>query len=422
MQLSPYISLVRNNHDFRRVWLSQVISNLGDWFGVLAIYALIIEYSGSEFLLGLIIVIKMMSFGLFSPFAGFIADRFDRRTLMIICDFGRGFAVLGFLLVRSPEMLWLIYVFTAIQMMFAAVFEPAKQSSIPNITSGDELVRANILSNLSWSIIFTTGMGLGGLATAFFGTDVVFAVNGAGYILSTIFIFRATIPHVRTQETLDNLKDPIKGILDGYRYIWKTGRVFRPALVKGVMSMFLGALVYLLILISEQILMMGSIGLGLLYAARGLGTAAGPIALRNFFPDESKWITYMGFALMLPGVCYLVVGVTESLILMLIVVFIGHCGSGANWVSSTVLLQKRAPDQFRGRVFSAEFLLFTMAQSVSVTIVSLLLDYEIITLVTAIHGLAIGLIAFGFIWLLTIARLEQRSNGVYEQQELQSED
>jgi MFS family permease len=406
---NPYIRLIRENHDFRRVWLSQVISNLGDWFGVLAVYSLIIDYSGSELLLGLIIVIKMMSFAAFSPFAGYIADRFDRRTLMILCDFGRGAAVLSFLLVRSPDLLWLIYVMTSVQMMFASVFLPTKQASIPNIThSDDELVRANILSNLSWSIIFTSGMGLGGLATAAFGTDMVFIINGLGYILSTIFIFRATIPHVQDEETKESLRRPIRGILDGYRYIWKTGAVFRPALAKGCMSILLGSLVYMLILISDDVLMMGSVGLGMLYAARGAGTAVGPLLLRRFFAQESRWVSYMGMAMITAGACYMMVGLTSSLIIMLLFVFVAHTASGVNWVSSTVLLQQRAPNRFRGRVFSSEFLLFTVSQSMSTLAVSLLLEHEIITLETAIQGAAGLLMLMGAGWLLSVARAEKQ--------------
>lgn len=406
---NPYVRLVRENHNFRRVWLSQVISNLGDWFGVLAVYSLIIDYSGSELLLGLIIVIKMMSFAVFSPFAGYIADRFDRRTVMILCDFGRGAAVLTFLLVRSPDLLWLIYVMTAVQMMFASVFLPAKQASIPNIThSEDELVRANVLSNLSWSIIFTSGMGLGGLATAAFGTDAVFIINGLGYILSTIFIFRATIPHVQDESTKESLRRPIKGILDGYAYIWKTGAVFRPALAKGSMSILLGALVYMLILVSDDILMMGSVGLGMLYAARGAGTAVGPLLLRRYFPDESRWVTYMGLAMVTAGACYMMMGLTGSLLIMLLFVFLAHTASGVNWVSSTVLLQQRASDRFRGRVFSSEFLLFTVAQSMSTLTVSLLLEHNIITLETAIRGAAGLLMLMGLSWLLSVGRAEKR--------------
>ncbi|HBX66171.1 MAG TPA: MFS transporter, partial [Balneolaceae bacterium] len=108
--LRPYLTLIKENKDFRRLWISQSISNFGDWFGLLALYAIIGKYSDSEFLLGLIIVVKMLSLALFSPFAGYIADRFNRRNLMIWCDLLRGLAVLGIILVQSVEMLWLAYV------------------------------------------------------------------------------------------------------------------------------------------------------------------------------------------------------------------------------------------------------------------------------------------------------------------------
>ena len=121
--IRPYINLVSNNQNYRRLWLSQIVSNFGDWFGILAVYALITRYSDSEFLLGLIIVVKMMSLASFSPFAGYLTDRFDRRRIMMLCDVVRGLIVLGFLLVVSYETLWMAYVLTAMQMMFSAILD-----------------------------------------------------------------------------------------------------------------------------------------------------------------------------------------------------------------------------------------------------------------------------------------------------------
>lgn len=405
-KLQPYYQLLRFNHSFRRLWLSQIISNFGDWFGILAVYTLILRYSDSEFLLGLILVIKFMSFAFFSPFAGYIADRFDRRTLLILCDFGRGFIVLGFMLVNSADLLWLVYVLTATQMMLSAVFEPAKQSSIPNITKGEELMLANVVSTMSWSVIFTTGMGIGGLATSYLGTDAVFIINAASYIGSTWFIFNAHIPHKRDKKLLESLQNPLSGIMDGFRYMLRTGYILRPALAKGTISFILGGLVYMLILISEEVLMMGTIGLGILYAGRGLGTAIGPVLVRRFIKDDRKWITTMGMAMVTTGICYLILGQTDMLWLMVIFVVLAHCGSGANWVMSTVMLQKRAPDDLRGRVFSSEWLFFTVTQSISVLTSSLLLDYNILTLRELMFIFSFLLIITGIIWLLTISRKE----------------
>ncbi|MEX0779154.1 MAG: MFS transporter [Balneolales bacterium] len=402
----PYYQLLRHNHSFRGLWLSQVISNFGDWFGILAVYTLILRYSDSEFLLGLIIVIKFLSFASFSPIGGYIADRFDRRTLLILCDFGRGFIVLGFLLVTSANLLWLIYVLTAVQMMLSAIFEPAKQSSIPNITKGEELMLANVVSTMSWSVIFTTGMGIGGIATAYFGTDAVFILNAASYIGSTWFVYKINIPHDRDQRLLESLKNPLTGIMDGFRYMFSTGHILRPALAKGTISFILGGMVYMLILVSEEVLLMGTVGLGFLYASRGIGTAIGPVLVRRFIKDDRKWITVMGLAMITTGFCYLIVGQTDLLWLMVIFVVLAHCGSGANWVMSTVMLQKRAPDSLRGRVFSSEWLFFTVTQSVSVLTASVLLDYNILTLRELMLIFSFLLILTGSIWLLTISRKE----------------
>ena len=406
--IRPYIDLVSNNQNYRRLWLSQIISNFGDWFGILAVYALITKYSDSEFLLGLIIIVKMMSLASFSPFAGYITDRFDRRHLMILCDLLRGVIVLGLLLVVSYQTLWLAYVLTALQMMLSAVFEPAKTSSIPNVTTERELVNANVLSAASWSIIFTIGMGIGGLATAWLGTDLVFIINACSYALSALFIYRAVIPQKKMEETeRKRTRNPLTGIKEGFQYLFRTHKVLRPTLAKGCFTMFLGALTYMLILVSEDVLMMGSIGLGLLYSARGVGTGIGPVIGRRIFNQESDWVRAMGFCMIFAGVMYSVVGLTTSLGLMLLFVFIAHAASGANWVMSTVLLQRRTPDTFRGRIFSTEWLLFTLAQSASVMIASWILENNWLTIQQAMVVFALGLSMAGLIWHFTITQQEK---------------
>lgn len=412
-KVRPYIDLVSYNQNYRRLWLSQVVSNFGDWFGILAVYALITQYSDSEFLLGLIIVVKMMSLATFSPFAGYITDRFNRRKIMIACDLIRGLLVLGLLLVVSYETLWLAYVLTALQMMFSAIFEPAKTSSIPNVTTEKELVDANVLSAASWSIIFTIGMGIGGLATAGLGTDLVFIINAFSYALSAWFIFRAVIPQKRMDEAeFQRTRNPLIGIKEGFQYLFSNHQVLRPTLAKGVFTMCLGGLTYMLILVSEEVLMMGSIGLGLLYSARGVGTGIGPIIGRRIFSRERDWVRAMGFAMIFGGLMYSVVGLTTSLAMMMLFVFIAHAASGANWVMSTVLLQRRTPDTFRGRIFSTEWLLFTLTQSASVIIASWVLENEWLTIQETMIVYAVMLSVSGLIWHITVTQNEQ----VYQQQ------
>lgn len=388
------------------------MSNFGDWFGLLALYAVIAKYSDSELLLGLIIVVKMLSLAFFSPFAGYLADRFNRRKLMIFCDFARAAAIIGILLVRSPETLWIAFVLTSIQMMLSALFEPAKTSSIPNVTTQEQLVDANVISTATWSIIFTSGMALGGFATEFLGTNLVFILDAFSYLISAWFLYKAVIPQVeQSAEEKHRTRNPLIGIKEGFSYLTSNRHILRPSIAKGTSTMFLGGLVYLLIIVSEDVLKMGSIGLGLLYAARGFGTGVGPIVGRRLFRDQKDWVMVMGFSILTTGVMYVVVGWSMSILLMILFVFLAHTASGANWVMSTILLQQRTTDTFRGRIFSTEWLLFTVANSFSVMIAATCLEFELISVKPLIMIYGGIMIVAGLVWTLSVTKQEK----VYQQ-------
>jgi len=416
--VKPYVELVKTNENYRRLWLAQVVSNFGDWFGILAIYALIQQYSNSELLLGLIIVVKTLSLAFSSPFAGHITDRMNRRKLMIWCDIIRAVVVVGFLLIVSFQLLWLAYVLMAVQMIFSAIFEPAKTSSIPNVTTSDELVIANILSAASWSIIFTSAMAVGGFATAWLGIDAVFLINSATYLISAIFIYRAVIPQTEmSREEKHRTKNPLTGIGEGFQFLKDNPGVMRPTMAKGMFTSCVGALVYLLILIAEDILLMGSIGLGVLYAARGVGTGIGPVIGRRIFIEESTWVKAMGYCMVFGGLMYALLSGMESLIWISLLVMAAHIASGANWVMSTVLLQRRAPDTFRGRVFSTEWLLFTLSQSVSVTFAAIMLEFDILSIRQTVLLFSLLLVGIGIFWLLKIAPAEKTYTSPAQQKE-----
>lgn len=415
---TPFVELIKEYPSFRRLWIAQAISNFGDWFGLLALYALVQRYSDSEFLLGLVIVVKMLSLAFFSPIAGYLTDRFNRRILMIICDGGRALSLLLMLLVQQESLLWLAYALTGFQMMLSAIFEPAKTASIPNVAPPERLVDANIISTATWSIIFTTGMAIGGFATEWIGVEGVFILDAFTYLVSAWFIYRAVIPQeARRSNYVEGQKKPSiwedirqnigTDIVLGIRYLRDNHHILRPAVAKGTSTIFLGGLVYMLVLVSDSILQMGSIGLGLLYAARGIGTGIGPVIARQHFTDERQWVVVMGASIALSGAMYLVVGLTQFWWMMFVFVLLAHAASGANWVTSTVLLQKRSEDNFRGRVFSTEWLLFTLGNSLSVVVASVLLEWQIVALQTLISLYAVGLMAAGLLWLATVANWER---------------
>jgi MFS family permease len=160
-----YVELVRTNRNFRRLWIGNVVSLLGDWFNTLAIYALVAELTGSPMALGAVFIAKMLPWALASPIAGVLVDRFDRRRLMIASDLLRAVIVLGFLAVKPIGRVEVIFILAALQVVVGAVFEPARGAAIPAITKHNELLTANALSSITWSIMLTAGAAAGGLVT-----------------------------------------------------------------------------------------------------------------------------------------------------------------------------------------------------------------------------------------------------------------
>jgi len=416
-----YVELVRTNRNFRRLWGAEVVSLLGDWFNTIALYSLVAQLTGSPFALGAVFIAKMLPLGLASPLAGLIVDRFNRRRLMIASDLVRAVVVLGFLAIDRAEEVPLLYLLIALQVVAGSVFQPARDASLPNITEPRELLTANALGAATWSTMLALGAALGGIATEWFGTDTVFLLDSATYLVSAWFVYRATIPQ-RTEAP-----EPFAGaaalvrkaagqIIDGWRYLRHNPSAGRIAFTKASWSLGGGGLVYMLTLLGGEISPGAQAGaIGILFAVRGLGTGIGPILGRHLFPNPKPWPTIMGFNILLSGTAYACLyGLTDfpHPWLVLIPIVLAHSGSGANWVFANVLLQRRTEDRFRGRVFATEWLLLLTADAVSILIASSLLEAGWLTLRQ-------GFLAFGLVqvvtaaaWFATVARWERRDSTV----------
>ena len=410
-QTVGFRELLTGNTNYRRIWLGEVASWFGDWFNAIALYTLVRELTGSPLALGLVFLTKMVPFAIASPLAGLLVDRFNRRRLMIAADLLRALVVLGFLLVHEASDLYLIYALTGVQVILTAVFIPARSASIPNVTTAGELLTANALSAATWSTLLAVGAALGGVATEWFGVRVVFVLDSLSYLVSAAFLWRTSIPQQTDPgASVGSVKTALGGIAKGWRYLWQHREVGRMALAKSTWSLGGGALVYMLALLGED-LMPGSpaLGIGLLYGLRGLGTGIGPIAVRSWLPDEKRWPLMMGVGIVISGLCYVGVSVVPWLVGIGLLVVLAHAPSGANWVASTVLLQKRTVDSFRGRVFSAEWLAVTLADSISILTASLLLESGSVSLSTGVLVFAVVQILCGTLWVVLVVPAERRA-------------
>src|SRR6476646_9367280 len=230
-----YIDLLRRNRSFRQLWLGQVVSQMGDWFDTIALYTIILTLTGSGRNVGLLMVARFVPSFFFGPISGVIADRFSRQRIMIVSDLARALVVLGFLFVRRPDQLWIIYVLTVFQLGLSTFFEPAKTAAIPSIVEDRELVAANAISSVTWSAMLTIGAALGGFITGLFGTNVAFVLDAATYLLSAALIASIRVQkrrkRVRQKLTLGRALG-INETIEGIKYVKDRPRVLAVLLVK----------------------------------------------------------------------------------------------------------------------------------------------------------------------------------------------
>ena len=222
VSLSAYWRLVRENPNFRRLWMAQVVSELGDWFYALSIYSLLLELTGRAASVGLAVVLQVLPQTFVIPTAGVVNDRISRKQVMIAADVARAVIVLGMLLVRSSATVWLVFPLLLLETVMAAFFEPARSSVIPNITVPDKVLVANTLSSTTWSFNLAVGATLGGTVAAVLGRDAVFVLNALSFLVSAWLIRRMRFNEPHTEGgaplRLRELAD-YSPILEGARYV-----------------------------------------------------------------------------------------------------------------------------------------------------------------------------------------------------------
>jgi predicted MFS family arabinose efflux permease len=300
-----------------------------------------------------------------------VVDRVDRRRLMIAADVVRGVLVLGLLLVRSADQVWIAYVVMALTVAGSAFFEPARTATIPNLTSPDELVPANALSSATWSAMLAIGASLGGVVTAAAGRNVAFVVNAASFFASALFIMRTRYdsrPEATPRRTGWAALTGVSDLIDGLRYVRRESHVAALMFVKAGWGLA-GGVLLLLTIFGQRIFPVGgstAAGIGVLYGARGLGAAVGPITLRWILGQTPRTLRRaIGPAYFMIAVFYAALSAAPTLPLAAFCVLFAHFGGSVLWVFSTVLLQMEVPDRFRGRVFAAELALVTLTSSAS---------------------------------------------------------
>ena len=380
-----YLELIRTNHAFRRLWSASVISMLGEWFNTIALFLLIFQYTESEFFLGLLFTMRMLCFAAFQPFGGLLADRLNRKTIMVWTNIIQVGLALCFLFIDGKNHIVWIYILTGAMMIMHGMYVTAERAALPNIVPAEHLATANALDAASWSTALCLGAMLGGIVVEIWGTDAAFIIDAVTFAFGAYLLRNLSIP----QTIDDEMKGPLVStalinIKNGWKRIISEKRLLRIVFAKSSWNIAGGGLagVFLVVAGSDLDGFGMALGFGIFFFARGVGTGIGPIAARALLTNEERWPVMVGLLVMLSGAFYFLVGWTlgMSIFLTIPLVMLAHAASGANWVLSTILTQKWVEDEVRGRVFSMDMLLMSIAFSISSATAGYLLEKQYFTL------------------------------------------
>ncbi len=371
--LRASVSLLRRNRDFRALFFASVISLGGDWFLWVAINGLIFEVTGKALYVGLAILAQEFAFFLASPIGGVLADRVDRRKLMIVCDLARAVICVAFLLV-GRDTLWLAYVLLPLLASFAAPFDPAFSAATPNVVEPEDLPAANALNGSLWGTMLAVGAGLGGLISAKFGADTAFLVNAASFLVSAALLSSIRRRFSESREEATEHPSAIEATRETWRFARRDHRVLSLLAVKFGFGAAAGLLA-LIPVMAIDVFESGNVGFGILMAARGVGALIGPfLGHRIAGPGHRRLFPAIGLSLAVFGLGYMALGVAPSLALAAVTICVAHLGGGSQWMLSTYGLQVLVPDHIRGRIFGFDYMLITLSLSVSAVVASAVAD------------------------------------------------
>jgi MFS family permease len=347
-------SLLRNAR-FLRLWIGQGTSFVGDAVSMVALVVLVVQVTDSATAVGGALVARLLP-TIASPLAGVLADRVDRRIVLVASDLARAVLVLGLVFARD---LATIYVLVFLMGLARTIFNPTVRAAFPSVVGGGDLTRANALISGTFSVSETAGPALGGLLVATVGVDAAFVLDAVTYGVSAAMLSLTPLARPQRDEDDAGFGEDLKA---GFTYL--AGARVPLAIVLGA---FLTVLTINITIPAEFFLATetfdaGNAGYGLLVGLYGGGMVLGS-ALMAALGDRVRLLPLYFSGVFATALALVGAGLSPTFVLALGALVVAGVANGTENVTTDTILQKRVPDAFLGRVFSVRFLGFSLGEA-----------------------------------------------------------
>lgn len=382
---------------FRKLWWNLSLSSLGDWLGLLATTALAKQFAGDNYAkanlaIAGVFIMRLLPSVLIGPFAGVIADRFDRRRLMYVGDIVRGILTISIPFVHTY---WWLYTAIVLIEIVGLFWGPAKDATVPNLVPPERLeaaYQASLIGTYGSAPIAALLFSLMAIVSNALATplpffkanpvDLALYIDGLTGFYSAVTIYRLKgIPKSKGHGG-KKTQNIMSALLDGWKFIGKTP-IIRGLIIGMVGAFVAGGTIIGLGRTFVSDLGGGNAAYGVLFGAvffgMALGMWLGPKTLAGFSRRR-----LFGLSLVLAGGSLALLALIPNLVLaLLMTIILGAC-AGVAWVSGFTMLGLEVEDEVRGRTFA-------FVQSlVRVTLISVLAVAPISAATIGRHTLNLG--------------------------------
>jgi MFS family permease len=398
---SSPLSILTGNRDFRNLFCAQLVVFGADWFVMVPLLVLLPQLTGSGVWGALVLAVDTGLTALMLPYSGMVADRLDRKKIMMVANLSALVAILLLLWVRSADTAWLALVAVGAVAVAKAFYSPASQAALPNVLAPEDLATGNAVAGSAWGTMGVVGASLGGLISEAVGPYACFWIAAVALAAAAGLTGLIRRPLQAPRDHAVPAQRGWAALGEALRYISARPRLRALVTVKSAVGLGNGVLTVFPLL--AGVYGVGAIGAGLLFAARGAGAVAGPVLMRRVLTRRSWLLPGLALSMSGYGLAYLGVSVVNWFPLVLLLVFVAHFAAGSNWVLSNFALQNEVPDRLRGRVFATDLMLATFAISISQLVVAAVVDHVDERVVLAGCGLVTVVYAIG--WRIATRRL-----------------
>ncbi|MBA2713298.1 MAG: MFS transporter [Rubrobacteraceae bacterium] len=393
---SPLLRNVR----FLRLWVGQGISFVGDAVSMVALVVLIVQITGSASAVGGALVARLLP-TLAGPLVGVLADRLDRRVVLVANDLARAVLVLGLVFARD---LAAIYALVFLMGLARTFFNPTIRAAFPSVVGEGDLTRANALIGTTFSVSETAGPALGGLLVAFAGVEVAFVLDAATYLVSAALLSRIPLPRPQKEDD-GGFGEELKA---GFRYLGGS-RVPLAVVVGAFLTMLtINVTVPAEVFLAKETFDAGDVGYGLLVGLWGGGMVLGS-ALIAALGSRVSLIPFYLLSIFVSALALAATGFSPTLVLALLALTIAGFANGIDDVTANTILQKRVPDAFLGRVFAVRFMGFSVGEGLAYSVGGTIVDSAGPRFTYLSAGAATA--AVGLLILLLVATAGRPRNG-----------